>query len=498
MIVAREEILIDIRSSLQDSDVQEMHDRLSKLSDKLSGADGVAGQLAESFEDLNTKMNSEGRIIDADSGQFVGDETKSRIRSLAEQMDNALGSVQSFTKENANLAQKLDGVGGVSANIREKMSDYKDQLHGVTGENRLLGKASQQMGQDMKSTFETLRKAGKSLVETEEGVVKVRDDLTGQTTDLAGGLKQAKSEAQDFQGELLSSMFFAMQLERSLGSMMQESFQVAGVYDLISNILKFLFLPIAMQVQQALIDVANYVMSLSSDTRSLIGRISFAAFLFSKFARILSVTMLGIRGFAEALLKIPKIASASAKAMSYLGSAITWLKGTKFAQTIASWTSALMSFNVAAYLNPIGAWAAFIGVVVVGLIEMLAQLEYLKPVLSTIYNIFWGIGQLVEGIVDSIAWLLGKSAAVEDIGESTGLSDFSTEGLLSGVMSGLGMDTGAGAVSRVRSDLQRGSTMIQNNFQISGGSGLDEQKVGSEVETRLANRFRGGRGTRFG
>jgi len=74
-----------------------------------------------------------------------------------------------------------------------------------------------------------------------------------------------------FRFELLSVMFFGMLLQRTFMGLLRPALELAGVFKLITTILKILFLPIALAILPIVLDIMKFIMSLPPEVKKAIG-----------------------------------------------------------------------------------------------------------------------------------------------------------------------------------------------------------------------------------
>ncbi len=114
-----------------------------------------------------------------------------------------------------------------------------------------------------------------------------------------------------FRMEMLGVMFFGMGLQRFFKGLLQPALQLTGVFELFSNVLAILFLPIALALLDWFLPIFDWLMNLSDATKLLIGKwvlfglgMGVLLFLFGMFA--LGIGSL-ILAFAGLFLVIDKL-----------------------------------------------------------------------------------------------------------------------------------------------------------------------------------------------
>ena len=145
--------------------------------------------------------------------------------------------------------------------------------------------------------FDNIKKAANSIKANTRGVTTglqaVEDsiqgihsaDLPGEYADMQKGMKGTGNALKRFMGgynrarmgmgrfhmELLSVMFAGMALNKVMMGLLQPAMQAAGIFDLWSAILTILFLPIVLAMLPFLLDLLDWVNSLSENDKKLIG-----------------------------------------------------------------------------------------------------------------------------------------------------------------------------------------------------------------------------------
>lgn len=390
--MVKEELLIEIGSKFDSSAFDELNTKSKQLQDvfdNLEGFDNDAIKKAFQESEFDIKggdlRNAEGRFAGPSD---VASQISGRVKELSDEMDTGQEMAERYSKAIEEMGIEVGDAADGQSKIVEKMEGYADQTSEITDETMKLAIASQSLGQDMESTQNVLDKAGKSLVGTSEGAVKVKDDLTGMTEGIDSGMRKAKAETQEFKSEILSTMFFAMQLERSLGGLVQESLESAGVYELISNILKFTFLPAAMEVQKILMNVAEVMFSVSHSTREAIGEFVMVAFVMAKVFRITAILAIGLNSFRTMLIKAGADSKGLVKILGKVVKKMKWLGG--WALRLASW------LNVPRVVITALGLAA---------IELLARFDLLIPAINTVKRFLMALVNGVKFAIDVLQYL---------------------------------------------------------------------------------------------
>ncbi len=106
-----------------------------------------------------------------------------------------------------------------------------------------------------------------------------------------------------FRMEMLGVMFFGLGLQKFFKGLLQPALQLTGVFELFSNVLAILFLPIALALLDWLMPIFDWLMNLSEATKLLIGKwvlFGFALgallFLFGMFALGIGSVILAFAG----------------------------------------------------------------------------------------------------------------------------------------------------------------------------------------------------------
>lgn len=387
-----QEILINIKTALDGAAIDKFTEELKSMEEFMEETGESADVIAQAMDNLDFDVVN-GQLQDA-QGQWADyDDVMSDVSQEIERMrDEFLGGqelVDQYGDSFEELGIKVQESDSEMANITERLSGNRELTHELTEETMALAEASSMLGQDMQSTQEVLNQAGKELVtvQTEEGnLVQVRDQLTGKTEDLEKGLTQARGETRQFKEELLSSMFFAMQMEKSFGGLMQESMGAVGVFDVFSQTLKMFFLPIALTVLDWALAFMDFVNSIPSGLQKLIGAVVLAGFVFGKLYGTLSVVALGLEGVYTTILKLGGVTGVYSSIVGFLTGVYSTLAG------VVGTVVGLLSLKAIL----IGALIVGLGLLANWLIEVVTGYDILGSAVD------WVTG-LISGFIDMIA-----------------------------------------------------------------------------------------------
>lgn len=118
-----------------------------------------------------------------------------------------------------------------------------------------------------------------------------------------------------FRMEMLGVMFFGMGIQRFFQGLLKPAMQMAGVFDLINQVLGIVFLPIVLALLDPLLALSNWLINLSDDTKLLLGKIVLfgailggALFIIGMFALGIGSIILafgGLLGIVEKLFPEP-------------------------------------------------------------------------------------------------------------------------------------------------------------------------------------------------
>ena len=137
-------------------------------------------------------------------------------------------------------------------------------------------------------------------------------------TRLGAKIRLATHGMRGFRMEMLGVMFFGMALQRFFGGLLKPALTIAGVFELMSNVLGILFLPIALVLLDILLPISDYLMSMSESAKLLLGAIVLAAAGLGLFLFFVGMMSLGIGSIIQVFGPFLKFIYYTAKGMMFM------------------------------------------------------------------------------------------------------------------------------------------------------------------------------------
>jgi methyl-accepting chemotaxis protein len=201
-------------------------------------------------------------------------------------------------KRNVVIRFLTEGHPKVNAALKKIQDNYKR-----------LEKISKQTSKNMTGATTTTQKRVRGQWKEQErqienvntGLVRNRRELINQRW-VAGRWvdvnRKVTQSATRFRMELLGVLFFGMAVQRMFSGLMRPALQAAGVFDIWRSILEILFLPIALDVTEALVKILEKVSKMPESTKKAIGVIALLGFVFGTLLLIIGTVGLGISSLA--------------------------------------------------------------------------------------------------------------------------------------------------------------------------------------------------------
>lgn len=144
---------------------------------------------------------------------------------------------------------------------------------------------------------------------------------------LGGLFNRAADSVQNLQMKLLGLQFTMLTVAFLFGGLMGPALGAVGAFQILSNTLKFLFLPTALDLLGPLLDLQNFVMGLDEETRSAIGSFALFATVASVLVGLGAALGKAFLTILSPLLKIGSFAMTAGKGFSSLFGTMKGLKG---------------------------------------------------------------------------------------------------------------------------------------------------------------------------
>lgn len=420
----RQNVLVFFDTKADDKAIKNLQGAMTSLKNVQKKLNMSSDELSKSMKDAGISVKRTGGFVqegeqDALSNVEAMEKLSDSAKNVGSSNEEAAQALMHFGDQLKDNGVLLRQHGDKANQIKDDLADVEDKTYDLSDANARLAIASKELGRDMEATQETLSKAGMELVsvkdqqaDSEKRQVKVRDQLTGETMDLSQGMRQAGASARDFRSELLSNMFFAMQLSQTMGNLLGGSIDAMGGFDLLSATLTQFFLPVGRMVLAIVQRVRQFMMAIPGPIRKVINVIALMAYIFAAAFSTLTIFHIGWNGFMTTLEKSSPIMTGVKKAMAgikamqsklFMWSRLSSAANLAEATTWKAKFTAIMA-NVAAYALLIGQVLLIIGAIVA-----------VVSIISTLIAEFTRFNGIKDMIGSGIDYLIERFGALEGI-----------------------------------------------------------------------------------
>jgi len=209
-----------------------------------------------------------------------------RIRISAIIATQGLDKLDKITKKVNNVGRRLAKQ---QKFINREMSGGAQQLINNAIQTNNLGKRYDSFGKTMSMPFKKWKQFN------EEG--GKFDSLGGR---IANKFRMATHGLRGFRMEMLSIMFFGMNLQRFFIGLLKPVMELTGLTELWSTTLQMVFLPIGMALLDFLMPFMMWLMNLSDSTKLLIGKLVILGAVLGVFLFLFGTLSLAIGGMIMA------------------------------------------------------------------------------------------------------------------------------------------------------------------------------------------------------
>lgn len=228
------------------------------------------------FSNLASGAGRKGSPVDAEKATQRMARAMGEMEMVSAGLSQNVGNVNSHMQEAANAA--VNTLGGIeSSGFADTMSTRKFQ-----------------------ETTRSTNRLGKSFRRARSGAVRLGAGIGA----VGSALSSAAPAARKLQMRLLGLQFTMLTVAFIFGGLMAGALGAVGVFEVLGNTLKFLFLPTALNVLGGVLGIQEAVMSMDEETRQLIGDIFFWISAFAiviGLAAALGKAVLSLVGFLKVL-----------------------------------------------------------------------------------------------------------------------------------------------------------------------------------------------------
>lgn len=205
--------------------------------------------------------------------------------ALEERVAVLLEMKDSFTKQAQFMAMNIKKLGQSFSEAQSKVNSFsvqwgKDISQRVIGSQRQLGMQSRQMKKDLENTgldritaqANTFGRVLGMNFENWKMVNKTGREFPTVAAQNANKFRLLTHGLRGFRMEMLGVMFFGMSMQRLFMGLLQPSLELVGAFELFSDALGILFLPVALDVlEDFAIPFLNWVTSIPEPLQRFIG-----------------------------------------------------------------------------------------------------------------------------------------------------------------------------------------------------------------------------------
>ena len=240
--------------------------------------------------------------------------------------------------------------------------------------------------------LETMDKSTKQWVPIQKQVEKVTQGLTGMKKEIEYS-KWAENDWQKvqkktiygmhrFRMELLSVMFFGMNLSRMFRSWLEPAAEALGIFDIWTSTLQVVFLPVMEAIFPYLLQFMDWFMNLPEPVKMAIGSLTLVGFVVGKLLTTIGVLGLGLDGLRQMF----GIGSTAAKgAAGVVGTASTSILSSL--GPILLIIGAIIAIIIVLYLAWKNNWLGFRDIVTAVVDKAVGVLKFLQNVWVTVFNV---------------------------------------------------------------------------------------------------------------
>jgi len=377
-----------------------------------AGLTETGENVGQPFRDMET-----GQLVDAASG----------TERMADAMDRMEVASAGFSENVSTPNQALQGV-------RDNVEQITDRM-GVAGQGFSMNVQDDPMNMQQIRNMETpdtrgmFSGPGRSLTRFNLNLARMSElssisriqlrKLGGTAMSFAGTMRAAAAGTQQLQMRLLGLQFTMMTIAFVFGGMMMSALGAVGVFKVLGNTLKFLFLPTALNVLGGVLDIQDAVMGLDKDTRRLIGDIFFWIAAITALISIFAV-------LGKGLITVVGILNTLGGWLLKIGQ-VLWSIGS----AISAVTAAFIGGLVGAFLIVVTAAKKFgkmvalaIGVILIAIGAVVAAVASIPAVIAAaigvvvgaILGLIWTFkDEIVAAISGLISFLVNAGKALLDL-----------------------------------------------------------------------------------
>lgn len=295
----------------------------------------------------------------------------------------SLGNLDPMTNVSMGQGQTFSGMPGFdisqARNIRKTTTRMERMRNTVSSLNLNLDNMNPLVGSNS-AKFQSL---GDNTSSTASATKLFKNKASSAASMLSGDMIPS---LQSLQMTLLGVQFQLLSLAFIFGGLMGSALGAVGIFEILGNTLKMFFLPIALELLPAVLNIREAILGVDDETKKMIGRVFAAIAGFAAFGSILAFVT---NGFLSVLTVVKGLAS------PFLGLISLLLKSKTGASSLLGALSAFGSGGVLGGL-------ASIATTIASYIPHIAAVIAIATALFTIFNRFPGLTKTIASTVMKI------------------------------------------------------------------------------------------------
>lgn len=172
--------------------------------------------------------------------------------------------------------------------------DVKDRL---TGPMRRAGKSVRQFNQNM---FMSKKAFSQNLDKSDQFTQSFLASNTALGK-FGGKLRLATRGTRDFRMEMLGLLFFGMAIQRMFTSMLRPAFETLAIFELWTELLRIVFLPVAQAILPIFLDMFKFFVDLPPNVKLVIGVLAILGAVFGFLMFLVATVVLGFGSLAVSI-----------------------------------------------------------------------------------------------------------------------------------------------------------------------------------------------------
>lgn len=235
------------------------------------------------FDDFKKSVKSLQDRVETINTTFKNARGIEKLTSEARELSSELEKVGLQFSEVADKQEALRKGGGPTreaARAMDRGGVFQDRATGETVPETETTQRLADVDRGLPQALNNIKETNPLLAELRQNTGNVNNAFSRFDLELEQSnerMNEGQGQVRGFRFELLGLMFAGMALQRVMFGLLRPAFEAAGVFDLMGSILQFMFLPVALDVLDVILDNQDAIFDLGEDTRRTIGYLVAAA-----------------------------------------------------------------------------------------------------------------------------------------------------------------------------------------------------------------------------